>query len=380
MLSLNAGSSSVKFAVFDGARALLRGQLSGVGGTPKVEAQKHGETLDPPRLSGSSQDDLLPGLMDWLDQHVRIEAAGHRVVHGGMRFTEPVQVDDGVMAALDALVELAPLHQPHSLAGLRAVAAARPALPQVACFDTAFHRTMPPVAVRLPVPRDLHQAGVRRYGFHGLSYEWIAGRLRLLDPVLAPGRVVVAHLGSGASLCALHYGHSVGTTMGMTALDGIMMATRSGALDPGVLLYLMQSRGMDAAAIEDLLYHNCGLLGVSAISGDMRRLHDDPAGREAIDLFVHRLVSEIGALAAGMGGLDGVVFTAGIGEHDAAVRRSVCTKLGWLGIEVDPACNQAADRVACLITRAESRVRVWMIPTDEEAVIARHTASVLTLA
>ena len=380
VLALNAGSSSVKFAVFEGADAVVRGQLSGVGsGTPVVSATSRGAKLDPPALSGASQDDLLPGLMDWLDGHARMDAAGHRVVHGGMRFHAPVRVDAGVLAAMEELAPLAPLHQPHSLAGVRAVAAARPGMPQVACFDTAFHGAMPDAATRLPIPRELHDAGVRRYGFHGLSYEWIAGRLAVLDPELAAGRVVAAHLGSGASLCATRRGRSVATTMGFSALDGLMMATRPGSLDPGVLLYLLQSRGMAPDAVEDLLYHRSGLLGVSGVSGDMRELtaHPGPAAREALDLFLHRLLAEIGSLVATTGGVDGIVFTGGIGEHDAVLRAACCARLAWLGVRLDPACNAAAGRVASVITRADSHVRVWVIPADEEAVIARHTQAVL---
>ncbi len=290
-------------------------------------------------------------------------------MHGGDRFSDPVRLDGNVMAALDALVPLAPLHQPHNLAAVRAVAQARPKLLQVGCFDTAFHRTMPPIATRLALPCAL---GLRRYGFHGLSYEFIAGRLRALAPGLAAGRVVVAHLGNGASLCAMRDGRSIETTMGFTALDGLVMGTRPGSLDPGVILYLLQSRGMDAAAVEDLLYHRCGLLGVSGISSDMRDLaaSTEPAAREAIELFTYRIAGETAALASALGGIDGFVFTAGIGEHDAAIRAAVCERLAWLGVALDPAANAAGQG---RISAGSSRVAVWVVPTDEEAVIARHT-------
>ena len=379
VLALNAGSSSVKFAVFEGNDAVLRGQLSGIGGTPEITAHKRGQALPPPKLAGASQDDLLPGLMDWLDEHATVDAAGHRVVHGGMQFGAPVLVNADVLAGMEALVPLAPLHQPHSLAGVRAVAKARPGLPQVACFDTAFHRTMPDAATRLPIPRALHESGVRRYGFHGLSYEWIAGRLAELDPGLAAGRTIVAHLGSGASLCALEGGRSQATTMGFTALDGLMMGTRPGSLDPGIVLFLLQDRGMTADAVEDLLYHGCGLKGVSGIGSDMRELAASPApaARQALDLFTHRLLAEIGSLAATMGGLDGLVFTAGIGAHDSGLRATCCARLAWLGVQIDAGRNEAG-QAARLITGEGSPVRAWVIPTNEEAVIARHTRQVLS--
>ena len=344
VLALNAGSSSLKFALFEDATALVRGQVSGIGTHLEAEATAEGKPLDPPVLRGTTQEEFLPGLLDWLCRHGRgsVAVAGHRVVHGGTRFTAPVRVDDGVLAALDGLVPLAPLHQPHSLAAIRAAMAALPGVPQVACFDTAFHATMPDVATWLGLPRALHDEGVRRYGFHGLSYEFIAGRLRELAPELAAGRVIVAHLGNGASLCALRDGRSVGTTMGLTALDGLLMATRPGSLDPGAVLHLLQARGMSAAEVEDVLYHRAGLLGVSGISGDMRDLAGsaDPRAREAVALFVHRILGCAGSLAAQMGGLDGIVFTAGIGEHDAAVRAGVCAGLEWLGLVLDGPANR----------------------------------------
>lgn len=381
VLALNAGSSSLKFAAFDGARAVLRGQVSGIGTHPKAEASQDGRALALPDLPCATHSAVLPGLLDWLRGHLggaAIGAVGHRVVHGGVRFTGPVRLDDGVVAALDALVPLAPLHQPHSLAAIRAAGAALPGLPQVACFDTAFHSTMPEVATWLGLTRELHASGVRRYGFHGLSYEFIAGRLRELSPGLAGGRVLVAHLGNGASLCAMRDGRSVGTTMGLTALDGLLMATRPGNLDPGAVLHLMQARGMSAAAVETLLYHGAGLLGVSGLSGDMRVLAGsaDPRAREAVGLFVHRVVGCAGGLIAQMGGLDGIVFTAGIGEHNPAIRAAVCDGLAWLGLALDGGTNQAGGTAR--ISAAGSGVEAWVVPTDEETVIARNTLAVLS--
>jgi len=374
VLTLNAGSSSLKFALFDqGEAAALRGEIEGIGSHPRLSATgAGGQPLDAPALPGSTHEDVLGILLGWVDAHLgddTIAAVGHRIVHGGDRFSGPVRLDGDIMAALDALVPLAPLHQPHNLAAIRAVAQARPGLLQVGCFDTAFHCTMPPIATRLALPRAL---GLRRYGFHGLSYEFIAGRLRALAPGLAAGRVVVAHLGNGASLCAMRDGRSIETTMGFTALDGLVMGTRPGSLDPGVILYLLQSRGMDAAAVEDLLYLRSGLLGVSGISSDMRDLaaSDAPSAQEAIELFTYRIAGETAALASALGGLDGFVFTAGIGEHDAALRAAVCERLAWLGVALDPTANAAGQG---RISAGSSRVAVWVVPTDEEAVIARHT-------
>ena len=380
VLTLNAGSSSLKFSVFDRERDLLRGQVSGIGTHPEAGAARAGRKLDPPSLHGTTHEEFLPGLLDWVGGHLdgaAIVAAGHRVVHGGTAFVAPVRVTDEVVSALDALAPLAPLHQPHNLAAIRAVAKALPDLPQAACFDTAFHATMPEVATWLALPRALRGAGLRRYGFHGLSYEFIAGRVRELSPALAAGRVLVAHLGNGASLCAMKDGRSVGTTMGFTALDGLVMATRCGSLDPGALLYLMLSHGMSADEVEDVLYHQSGLLGVSGLSGDMRDLtaSGDPHARDAVDLFLHRLVECAGGLIAGMGGLDGIVFTAGIGEHDAAVRARTCAALSWLGLALDGAANAAGGTAR--ISAPGSRVEAWVIPTDEEAVIARHTVTTL---
>ena len=376
-LTLNAGSSSLKFALYKGANEnLVRGQVEGIGQAPHVSLTGSGtRLLDPPDLAGSSYESMLATLLQWLGAHLEgdaISAVGHRVVHGGRRFVDPVRINETILAQLDDLVPLAPLHQPHNLAAVHAIARAQPALPQVGCFDTAFHRAMPAVATRLAIPRALGDAEMRRYGFHGLSYEFIAGRLRQVAPTLARGRVIVAHLGSGASLCAMRDGRSVETTMGFSTLDGLVMGTRPGCLDAGAVLYLMQSRGMTAKAVEDLLYHQSGLLGVSGISGDMRELAAStlPEAREAIELFAYRMAGEVGRLVAALGGLDGLVFTAGIGEHDAALRAEICRRLGWLGVVPDGEISAGGNG---RISTDASRVEVWVVPTDEEAMIARHT-------
>ena len=379
ILTLNAGSSSLKFALFDGAQEMLRGQVSGIGTHLRAEAVAGGRPANPPALHGVTQEAFLPGLLDWLRGRAEggIGGIGHRVVHGGTRFTAPVRIDDEVLAALDALVPLAPLHQPHNLSAIRAAASALPGVPQAASFDTAFHATMPAVATWLGLPRALHEQGVRRYGFHGLSYEFIAGRLAALAPDLAGRRVIVAHLGNGASLCAMRAGRSIGTTMGLTALDGLLMGTRPGSLDPGAVLHLLQARGMSSRAVEELLYYQSGLLGVSGISGDMRDLSasPDPRARQAVDLFVHAILGCAGGLIAQMGGLDGIVFTAGIGEHDAAVRAAVCTGLSWLGLDLETSANEGGGTAR--VSSMSSKVQAWVIPTDEEAVIARHAFVVL---
>jgi acetate kinase len=307
-----------------------------------------------------------------------IAGVGHRMAHGGVDFANPVRIDARVLDALRQLIPLAPLHQPHNLAAIDAIAEAAPHLPQVACFDTAFHRSQPPLAELFGLPRRFAEEGVRRYGFHGISYEYIAGRLKTVAPHLAEGRTIVAHLGSGASLCAMKAGRSVATTMGFTPLDGLVMGTRCGALDPGVLIYLMD-RGMGAREIEDLLYRQSGLLGLSGISPDMRplRASPEPAAREAIDLFVYRVVREIGSLAAALGGLDGLIFTGGIGENDPQTRAEIAQGCAWLGLQLDPDRN---DQGPGRFSADSSKVETWVVPTDEEAMIARHTASVLALA
>ncbi|MGH7044138.1 MAG: acetate/propionate family kinase [Acetobacteraceae bacterium] len=386
ILALNAGSSSVKFALFahgDGDRLdlALRGEAEGIGATPHFRARdpKGATVTDRGFPEGTPYDKVLDALLGFVTDHqggTALGAVGHRIVHGGITFDRPVRVTDEVLAALDALIPFAPLHQPHNLAPIRAIAASRPDLPQVACFDTAFHHGMPVLATRFALPRALTDAGIRRYGFHGLSYEFIARRLRTLAPGLAGGRVIVAHLGNGASLCAMRGGRSVDTTMGLTALDGLMMGTRAGNLDPGVVLHLIAGRGMTTAAVEDLLYHRCGLLGVSGLSNDMRVLAEsaEPHAAEAVALFVFRIARETGALAASLGGLDGFVFTAGIGAHAPQVRAAVCARLAWLGVRID---GEANARGVGRISAPDSSVAVWVIPTDEEAMIADHTRETL---
>ena len=384
VLTINAGSSSIKFALFevggrDSPALSSHGEIETIESAPHFIARDAcGKVLAERRWSEHDKDfqSLVEQVIGWAENHLggdAMRAVGHRVVHGGTRFDAPCMVTPEVLEQLDALTPLAPLHQPHNLVPIRAIAKARPRLPQVACFDTAFHRTMPAVATRFALPREWEEQGVRRYGFHGLSYEYIARRLRELDPELAAGRVITAHLGNGASLCAMRDGRSVDTTMGLTALDGLVMGTRCGDLDPGVILYFEQQRGMDAKRVEHMLYHDSGLLGVSGgIASDMRSLlaSGDPHAREAVELFTFRIAREIGALTSSMGGLDGIVFTAGIGEHAAAVREMVCARLDWLGVELDAAANAGDEAV---ISASGSRVEVRVIPTDEEAMIARHT-------
>lgn len=385
ILALNAGSSSIKFALFDrgpGLAPRVRGEMEGIGTAPHFIAQDPaGKTLMEKSWPNRSTDHdaLLGWLLEWVEGHLgdaTLAAVGHRVVHGGRDFTAPVRLTADIVAALDRLTPLAPLHQPPSLALVRTIMALQPALPQTACFDTAFHHTLPAVATWFALPREYEDEGVRRYGFHGLSYEFIARRLTELAPGLARCRIVVAHLGNGASLCAMQDGRSVDTTMGLTALDGLVMGTRCGSLDPGVVLYLLQEKGLSATEIETLLYKRSGLLGVSGLSSDMRTLVASPdiRAREAIELFVFRIAQETALLAASMGGLDGFVFTAGIGEHAPEVREAVCERLRWLGVRMDKAANAAC---ATHIGEPGSSVAVMVIPTDEEAMIARHTEEVL---
>jgi acetate kinase len=325
---------------------------------------------------GTTHEDALAALMLWLEGHFqdhRLVAAGHRVVHGGSLYTAPVRIDASVIGELRRLIPLAPLHQPHNLAAIAALSKLHPALPQIACFDTAFHHTQPEIATAFALPRRLTAEGIRRYGFHGLSYEYIANVLPdILGPAEADGRVVVAHLGSGASMCAMHRRKSVATTMGFTALDGLPMGSRCGNLDPGVILYLIQEKGMTAQAVSDLLYHSSGLLGVSGVSDDMRTLlaSADPHAADAVALFVYRISRELGSLAAALGGLDALVFTAGIGEHAPEIRRRVCEQAVWLGVHFDEAANAVGGPK---ITIADSRASAWVIPTDEDLMIARHT-------
>jgi acetate kinase len=382
ILTLNAGSSSLKFSLFEAAGGGLTrradGGVTGIGDSPRFQARVGGELVaerGAPDGGGQDHEAFLDEILRFAEAQLgddRLAAVGHRIVHGGAEFTGPARLDADVMAKLEALSPLAPLHQPHNLAAVRAMARARPDVAQVGCFDTAFHHGHAAEVDRFGLPREWEARGVRRYGFHGLSYEFIAGRMRELDPDLAAGRMIVAHLGAGASLCAIQGGRSIDTTMGFSVLDGLLMATRCGALDPGVILYLAASHGLTAAALEDMLYRRSGLLGVSGISDDMRVLlaSGEPAARDAVDLFVFRIVREIGALAASMGGLDGVVFTAGVGEHAPAVRERVCARLDWLGASLDAAANARGD--PCISAPA-SRLALWAVPTDEEQVIARQT-------
>ncbi len=382
VLVFNPGSSSIKFALFEISPELRRiasGAIEGIGTAPHFLARDSTKAVvAEQRWPDGTHEDFLATLLHWAEDQLgghRLVAAGHRIVHGGAQFIQPVRLDEAAIDALEKLSPLAPLHQPHNISVIRAVAKLRPDLAQIGCFDTAFHATMSATTRRFALPRAFEEEGVRRYGFHGLSYEYIAGRLREVAPREAGGRIIAAHLGNGASLCALQNGRSVDTTMGFTALDGLMMGTRCGALDPGVPLYLMRRHGMDAAALEDLFYNRSGLLGVSGVSADMRALSAsaEPRAREAIDLFVFRIAREIGALAASLGGLDGLVFTAGIGENSPEIRRLVCARTAWLGLTLDETANRSAEG---RISTADSRVAAWVIPTDEEIIIARRTIAV----
>jgi acetate kinase len=383
ILVLNAGSSSIKFAVFAAARPLQRtvlGMISGIGMTAGFHASNAQGALPGTLPPGPlNHETALAWLFEWLEagQHAQqLLGAGHRVVHGGEQYDAPLVIDAQSLARLDALSPLAPLHQPHNLAAIKALRKLRPDLPQVACFDTAFHRGQPAVAQTFALPRAMTAGGLRRYGFHGLSYEFIAGALPDTLGAAADGRVIVAHLGNGASLCGMHHRRSVATTMGFSTLDGLVMGTRCGSIDPGVLFYLMREKNLSPDDVEDLLYRKSGLLGISEISNDMRTLlgSDDPRARDAIEQFVYRAALETGALAAALEGVDALVFTGGIGEHAAVVRAMICEKLAWLGIALDPAANT---NHAPRISSNTSRVSVCIIPTDEEAVIAQHTHRLL---
>jgi acetate kinase len=387
ILVVNAGSSSVKFQVFvvDGEGKLrrhIKGQIDGIGSRPRLRAS--GATGDPlaDRAYPIEAVPDVPAAMqvagDWLRNELRIQpmAVGHRVVHGGPDYERPVLIDHGVVARLERFVSLAPLHQPHNLAPIRSILANFPALPQVACFDTAFHRTHGAVADHYAIPHQLHAEGVRRYGFHGLSYEYISKALPQIAPEIAKRNVIVAHLGSGASMCALKGGQSVESTMGFTALDGLPMGTRPGQLDPGVVLYLMSEKGMSASKVQDFLYRDCGLKGLSGVSNDMRELEasEDAKAKLAVDYFVYRIGLNAGMLAAALQGLDAFVFTAGIGENSAGIRARVTEQLGWLGAVLDATENARHSR---LISLPESRIPVYVVPTDEELMIAQHTLSLL---
>jgi acetate kinase len=388
-LVLNAGSSSLKFCVYQRENAAAwqigaRGQIEGIGTSPRLTAKDaRGEKLTDEKLDQSVRDAAaaIDVLGKWLRSRFEsapIVGVGHRVVHGGPRFAAPLVVTREILAELAELTPLAPLHQPHNLAPIAAIQSRMPDVPQVAVFDTAFHRGHSPAASLVPVPRDIRQGGVERYGFHGISYEYIASVLPEVAPEIAGGRVIVAHLGSGASLCALRDRKSVDSTMGFTALDGLCMGTRPGAIDPGVVLYLFQNLGLSVKQVEEMLYKKAGLLGISGISNDMRDLlaRTEPEAQLAIDYFAYRAAKEIGALAAVLSGIDALVFTAGIGENSPEIRRRICDASAWLGIELDSEAN-AAGRAR--ITRPECKVSAWVIPTNEELMIARHTRSLLRL-
>jgi len=387
-LVLNAGSSSLKFSVYrrpgpaESWHLAARGHVEGIGGAPRLAVQDGaGEPIEDRALGAAVRAgrDALDAVAAWLRARyggARVLGVGHRVVHGGARHAAPTIVTPEVLAELRALVPLAPLHQPHNLAAIEAVAELLPGVPQVACFDTSFHRGQPAVAELVPLPRAIRAGGVQRYGFHGLSYEYIAS---VLPDELARGRVLVAHLGNGASLCALRDRKSVDQSLGFTALDGLCMGTRPGALDPGVVLHLFQGLGLGADAVETMLYEQSGLLAISGISNDMRDLlaSEEPSARLAVDYFVYRAAKEIGALAAVLGGIDGLVFTAGIGENSVEIRRRICEASAWLGIELDAGANA---RHGPRISTPASRVSAWVVPTNEELMIARHTGALLGFA
>lgn len=380
---INAGSSSLKFSVYAGDQRLLDGQVDGIGVRPSAKARDtKGMALPPPDLGvapPTTPADALIAIMPWLNDRLggrRFSALGHRVVHGGPHHAAPCLVTPALLAELDTLSPLAPLHQPHNLAPIRAAMGRAPNLPQVVCFDTAFHRTIPEVSQVFALPREMADRGIRRYGFHGLSYDYIASVLPRVAPEIARGRVVVAHLGNGASLCAMLDGRSMATTMGFSALDGLPMGTRCGQLDPAVVLHLLTTEGMSVGEVEALLYRKSGLLGLSGISSDVRELlaSDKPGARFAIEVFVHQVARNIGSLAAALGGLDGIVFTAGVGENAVPIRAAICAACAWLGVAVDPAANEAGG--PC-ITAPGSRVAAFVIPTEENLMIARQTRALL---
>jgi acetate kinase len=382
---VNAGSSSVKFAFYDSEGdqpLLLKGQVEQIGVAPSLSASNPaGEEVSslswPAEGFGHAQ--AMGAILEVAREQLAgstVRGVGHRVVHGGTHFTGPVEVTAEIIAELEKLSPLAPLHQPHNLGPIKAIAQNRPDVRQVACFDTAFHQSQPHLAQAYALPRELSDSGIRRYGFHGLSYEYVSGRLAEISPDHGGKRIVIAHLGNGASLCAIHGGRSVATTMGFTAVEGLVMGTRCGSIDPGVLIYLMDEHGMDARALESLIYKKSGLLGISGISSDMRSLRgsDDPKAREAIDLFIYRIVREIGSLSAALGGLEGLVFTGGIGQRDLRTRQEVVAGCAWLGADLDEQRNAAGEG---LISSDYSKIPIWVLPTDEERVIARHTAALV---
>jgi acetate kinase len=387
ILVVNAGSSSVKFQVFatdaGGPRRLLKGQVDGIGTKPRLRAEAADktklidQTYEPAQLKDVPT--ALQTAGTWLRETQKIEptAVGHRVVHGGPEYDQPILIDGEVLSRLERYAPLAPLHQPNNLAPIRVLLERMPGTPQVACFDTAFHRTHDALADHYAIPQRFYSEGVRRYGFHGLSYEYVASRLPEAAPAIAGGRVIVAHLGSGASMCAISGGRSVESTMGFTALDGLPMGTRPGQLDPGVVLYLIDQKKMTAAEVQKLLYNECGLKGLSGVSNDVRELEvsPDPKASFALEYFVYRVGLWTGTLAAALGGLDAFIFTAGIGENSPSMRARIAAKLAWLGCELDVAANKAS---APLISSSNSRIPVYVVPTDEELMIAKHTLSVLS--
>lgn len=390
-LVLNAGSSSLKFALYPingtlAAAPSVSGQVEGIGAQPELSMRKpDGERIREAVVTSGSTDrqhrDALSAMFAALATHnpgVEVIAAGHRIVHGGDRYSTPMELSAAVLQELEAFIPLAPLHQPYNLRAVHAVAELLPNIPQIGCFDTAFHRSQPAIAQAFALPRALSAEGIKRYGFHGLSYEYVTRQLPQVLGERANGAVVIAHLGNGASMAALRNGRSVASTMGFTAVEGLMMGTRTGSLDPGVMLYLMEEKGMDVKALTSLLYKQSGLLGVSGISQDMRTLlaSDAPEAAEAVDLFCYRIARELGSLAAAAGGLDALVFTGGIGEHAAPVREKVAALSGWLGMQIDAQAN-AEHRTR--IDTADSRVAVAVVPTDEEGMIARYTVETLKL-
>jgi acetate kinase len=390
ILVLNAGSSSIKFSLFvadDGDLALdVRGQIEALFTSPHFVAKKAGGKIADEKSWGEGVRLGHDGALDFLNQYLQSELAtlrligvGHRVVHGGLLHSHPVRVDTKLLADLAQFVPLAPLHQPHNLTPIRLMLERSPGLPQVACFDTAFHRSNPPIAQMFGLPRALTEEGVRRYGFHGLSYEYIAATLPAHDKKAAAGRIIVLHLGNGASMCAIEAGKSVASTMGFTAVEGLPMGTRCGSMDPGVMLYLMDERKMDVRSLEKLIYQQSGLLGISGVSSDMRELlaSEDPNARLAIDYYCYRIRRELGSLAAALGGLDAIVFTAGIGENAAPIRERICRDAAWLGVTLD---TQANAHGGPRLSTPESRTAAWVIPTNEELMIARHTRRVLAAA
>jgi acetate kinase len=388
ILTLNFGSTSLKFALFgvvtaDRLASVFRGKMELTDQLTVqsviCDADSTAAEFVWARNASIDNSGFFAHLVAWAEKHGEegaILAVGHRVVHGGLDFKAPTMVSESVLERLGQLSQLAPLHQPQNLLPIQSLRKIRPEMPQVACFDTAFHRDRAPVTMRFALPREYEAAGIVRYGFHGLSYEYIAGALRDVAPALAFGRVIVAHLGSGASLCAMRNGKSIDTTMGFSALDGVPMGTRCGAIDPGAVLYLIRHEGMSAAEVESLLYKASGLLGVSGLSGDMRTLlaSEDRGALDAIELFCYRVAREIGALTTSLGGLDGLVFTAGIGENIPEIRRRICSQIEWLGASLDEAANARGDRC---VSGTASRVGIWILPTDEETMIAQHTLSAM---